>query len=97
MSTFKELSEQIRVLQQQADEARKLELSGAIAQIKQLMADFGIVASDLPGGHSKAVQKDRAPVAPMYRNPETNATWSGRGKPPGWIKNEDRTKFLIKS
>lgn len=34
--------------------------------------------------------------APKYRDPATGATWTGRGKPPLWIKDAaDRTPFLI--
>lgn len=33
---------------------------------------------------------------PMYRDPKSGKTWTGRGKPPNWIvKAKDRTPFLI--
>lgn len=33
---------------------------------------------------------------PMYRDPKSGKTWTGRGKPPNWIaKAKDRTAFLI--
>jgi DNA-binding protein H-NS len=36
-----------------------------------------------------------APVA-KYRDPVSGATWSGRARPPAWIKDaKDRSKFLI--
>lgn len=38
----------------------------------------------------------RAAVKPKYRNPETGVTWTGRGKPPNWIKDaKNRDAFLI--
>ena len=38
----------------------------------------------------------RATGKPKYRNPETGATWTGRGKPPNWIKDaKNRDAFLI--
>ena len=42
----------------------------------------------------------RGPVAPKYRNPETNDLWTGRGKPPRWIveaesQGKPRDQFLI--
>ncbi|MBB5501245.1 MULTISPECIES: H-NS family nucleoid-associated regulatory protein [Paraburkholderia] len=38
----------------------------------------------------------RAPQTPMYQDPKTGATWSGRGRAPAWIASaKDRTKFLI--
>jgi DNA-binding protein H-NS len=34
--------------------------------------------------------------APKYRDPATGATWSGRARPPAWIKDaKDRSVFLI--
>jgi len=33
--------------------------------------------------------------APKYRNPETGETWTGRGKPPLWIRDKDREQFKI--
>ena len=38
----------------------------------------------------------RGPQPAKYRDPETGATWSGRGRAPAWIANsKDRTKFEI--
>ncbi|MEX3983683.1 H-NS histone family protein [Paraburkholderia sp. EG287A] len=35
-------------------------------------------------------------VAPKYKDPDSGATWSGRGRAPLWIADaEDRSKFLI--
>jgi len=44
--------------------------------------------------------KARKPVAAKYRNAETNETWSGRGKPPKWLKaleaaGRKREEFLV--
>lgn len=46
---------------------------------------------------STAAVKSTGPkVPPKYRDPVTGATWSGRARPPAWIKNvKDRSKFLI--
>ncbi|MGN4224231.1 H-NS family nucleoid-associated regulatory protein, partial [Burkholderia gladioli] len=39
----------------------------------------------------------KIPFRPKYLDPKTGATWSGRGRPPEWIKNaKDRDRFLIK-
>jgi DNA-binding protein H-NS len=33
---------------------------------------------------------------PKYRDPKTQKTWTGRGKPPAWIAGvADREPFLI--
>ena len=40
----------------------------------------------------------RGPQPAKYRDPESGATWSGRGPAPAWLANvKDRTKFLIES
>jgi len=48
----------------------------------------------------KSVGAPRGPVAPKYRNPETDDKWTGRGKPPRWITEAEsrgvsRDQFLI--
>ncbi|MCC8397473.1 H-NS histone family protein [Paraburkholderia sp. MMS20-SJTR3] len=43
----------------------------------------------------KTGKTGQATQAPMYQDPKTGATWSGRGRAPGWIASaKDRTKFL---
>jgi len=49
---------------------------------------------------AKTRTQTRAPVPPKYRNPETGATWSGRGKAPRWVteaeqEGKSRDDFLI--
>ena len=45
---------------------------------------------------SKSRSNKGSKVEPKYRNPDdASQTWTGRGKPPAWIANEDREKFLI--
>jgi DNA-binding protein H-NS len=57
-------------------------------------------------GKSKAKERSNAPKSakkgsrlkgpqpPMYRDPLSGATWSGRGRAPAWL-GSDRTSFLI--
>jgi DNA-binding protein H-NS len=33
--------------------------------------------------------------APKYRDPETGATWTGRGREPGWLKGKNRADFAV--
>ncbi len=44
--------------------------------------------------------KSRKPVAVKYRNTATGDTWTGRGKPPTWLKAQEaagrkREEFLV--
>jgi DNA-binding protein H-NS len=60
------------------------------------------LTSGSSSGASKAkkTSQPRGPVAIKYRHPETQATWTGRGKPPRWVSDAEaagthRTQFLI--
>ena len=102
MTTYKELQSQIEKLQKEAEQARKTELSNAIAEIHAKMKEYGISAEDLgfgagAGMKRKAAKAVRRPVAPKYRNNATGETWSGRGKPPKWMAGRDKAQFLIRA
>ena len=95
MSSYKELLKQREALEQKINEARRNELSEAVAQVRALVAEFGLTAQDVfPVGRARSASAG-SKVAPKYRNPATGQTWTGRGKPPKWIQNESREKFAI--
>jgi DNA-binding protein H-NS len=100
MTTYKELQSQIEKLQREAEQARKNEISAAIAEIHAKMKEYGISPEDLgfgagAGTKRKMAKTARRPVAPKYRNNATGETWSGRGKPPKWMAGRDKAQFLI--
>lgn len=95
MSTYKEIQDQIKQLQKQAEELRKKEIGSAINQIKSIMDEYGITIADL-GKAGKKTIREKKTISPKYRNPETGETWSGRGKPPKWIDKKNKDKYLIK-
>ncbi len=86
MASYQEIVNQIESLKQQAEEARKQEMAGAIAEIKRIMAQFGISPADLgfSGRAGKAKGKGIS-VAAKYRDPVSGKTWSGRGRRPAWV------------
>ncbi|MFX1765885.1 H-NS histone family protein [Paraburkholderia sp. A1RI-2L] len=93
MSSYKELIAQREQLEAQLQEAFKEERVNVLDEIIRKMKLHRITLDDIRG----PVQAEKASkVPPKYRDPATGAEWSGRGKPPNWIKDEpDRTKFLI--
>ncbi|MGI4816067.1 MAG: H-NS family nucleoid-associated regulatory protein [Janthinobacterium lividum] len=98
MDSYKELLAQREKLERKIAEAKDREFAVVLEDIRQKMADFGITLADLGGGRTSKTAKPRARgrVAPKYRNPNTEETWSGRGKPPKWIAGvESRERFLI--
>ncbi|MEN2385728.1 H-NS histone family protein [Comamonas sp. A7-5] len=92
-NSYKELLAQREALEQQIAAARKAEVAGAVQEIRSLIDAFGLTQDDVfPPAKQK---RETASVAPKYRDPATGQTWTGRGKPPAWIKDQDRSKFEI--
>ncbi len=74
--------------------------------VEEITAALGRRAGGRPaaGGARKAASKaaktTKRVIAPKYRHPETQATWTGRGKAPRWItdaeaQGQSRDSFLI--
>lgn len=94
-TSYKELLKQRDQLEQQISEARRRELADAITQARTLVAEYGLKAEDIfPAGRARSASAGTK-VAPKYRNPATGQTWTGRGKAPKWIQNENREQFAI--
>jgi DNA-binding protein H-NS len=110
MATLSSIRKQIAALEKTAQDLIKKESAGAIAKAREIIVKFGLTAEDL-GLSGDASRKPRTPSAtrrgkkatrqkaagvPMYRDPASQKTWTGRGKPPAWIAGVgDRTPFLI--
>jgi len=95
MSSYKELLKQREALELKINEARRNELSEAVSQVRALVTEFGLTAQDVfPAGKARSASAG-SKVAPKYRNPATGQTWTGRGKAPKWIQNENREQFAI--
>lgn len=95
MATYKELLEQRAQLEKQISDARKAEVGDAVAKIRTLMKDYGLSISDIEPTSRPADKREK--VEPKFRDPQTGATWTGRGKPPAWIRDKNRDDFAIKS
>lgn len=96
MSQYTDLKAQIARLQAQAEEVRRNELEAVVADIRKKIDEYGLTAQDLG---LTLVRRGRPPkkepLPPMYRDPKSGNTWSGRGKPPNWIAGKNRERFLI--
>lgn len=97
MPSYQELTAQIVKLQAQAEQARLKEIAAVVAQIHDLVRQYNLSPEDLglraPRGRGRG--RAAAPVSAKYRDPETGATWSGRGRAPAWIQGKDREKFAV--
>lgn len=88
MASYLELQAQIQELQKQAAEQRKHELANAVGNIKSIMAEYGITPDDLGFRTATGFAKQRrtsTTTEAKYRDPESNMSWSGRGRRPEWI------------
>ncbi|PCE29234.1 H-NS histone family protein [Burkholderia ubonensis] len=97
MTTYRELQAQIEMLQAQAESVRLEEKSAAVSRIRDAIALYDLTPRDLFGDRPRRPRRraKRGPVPPKYRDPQTGATWSGRGREPLWINGQSREQFLI--
>jgi DNA-binding protein H-NS len=86
------LRAQQEALDKQLAEAKDRETQHVLREIVQKMREYGITLNELMG-RKPGVQVDEP--AAKYRDPDTGATWSGRGRAPAWIVGKDRDAFLV--
>jgi len=80
-----ELLSQKDALERQIKAAQAEARANAISEIRNLMARHGLTVADLaPATRPKSGDPVKK-VAPKYRDPESGATWSGRGLRPKWL------------
>jgi len=82
----------------QAEQVKAEERQKTIDTVRVMISTYGITAKDL--GLDKAPKAKSGPkpgnkVSPKYRDPQSGATWSGRGKTPKWINGADRSQYAI--
>jgi len=95
---YEELQAKIADLQAQAARVKEEEKEQAIGMARTMISAYGITAKDL--GLDKAPKGKTGPklgnkIAAKYRDPQSGATWSGRGKTPKWINGADRSQYAI--
>ncbi len=105
MSQLLELLEQHRELDIATRAAFERERGEAIAIVLESIKTYHLLPEelfDLPKLARQSAQKksSRQPrkdstLSPKYRDPETGATWGGRGRPPRWMQGREWHLFLI--
>lgn len=83
--SLSELLAQKATLEKQIAETQQAERADAVAQVRALMAQYGLTPADLGTKVAPAVKRGTTKVAAKYRNPATGDTWSGRGLKPKWL------------
>ena len=97
MSNLLDLVSQREALDKQITDLQKEESANAIKQVQQLIKLYGLSEQDVFGNIRVASKekKQKVDVEAKYRDPATGKEWSGRGLAPKWIRDQDRTQFLI--
>ncbi|MFM6985252.1 MAG: H-NS family nucleoid-associated regulatory protein [Hydrogenophaga sp.] len=89
MATYSELMAQAQALMAQAEQARKDELSGVIADIKSKMKQYGLTVADLGGaaaGGTRKPAKSKSAAPAKYRGPNGELWAGGPGRKPEWVR-----------
>jgi len=84
-TTLSELIAQRSALERQIETARAADKTNAVAQIRKIMTEHGLSVTDLTSPGREVRAKIGKKVAAKYRDPESGATWSGRGLKPKWL------------
>lgn len=92
MKTYRQLLAEKRELDARIAAAEDAERERALTKIRELMAQFNIGAGELA---VKRAPKEAGVLPTKYRDPESGATWSGKGREPRWIAGKDRVPFRI--
>ncbi|HUH40224.1 MAG TPA: H-NS histone family protein [Castellaniella sp.] len=108
------LEKEINKLQKQMQSLQNKQRAPVIASIVRSMREYDITLEEVTtafnrrrgGRPATGTARKTAPTAakrvipPKYRHPQTQATWTGRGKAPRWIteaeaQGQTRDSFLI--
>ncbi|MBL8315456.1 MAG: H-NS histone family protein [Rubrivivax sp.] len=82
-----DLLAQKAALDKQIADTQRAERAEAVAQVRALMAQYGLTLADIGAKAAAAPKRGTgAKVAAKYRDPATGNAWSGRGLQPKWLK-----------
>ncbi|MBN9642856.1 MAG: H-NS histone family protein [Achromobacter sp.] len=105
-----ELNRQINAVDAQLDKLLEDRRAEEIREIVRSMHSYSISPKEISAAfiNSRPEKKEateprprqRPPVPPKYRHPDTGETWTGRGRAPRWLTAQeragvDRNDFLI--
>ncbi len=111
--SYEAIKKQIARLEAQAkalESARDTKKVRAMERVKAYMKKLGVSAQDLVAagpraktatkGRRRSAAKPKLTVAPKFRDPDSGATWTGRGRPPVWLAQKiaqgaTKDQFLI--
>lgn len=82
-----DLLAQKAALEKQIADTQRAQRADAVAQVRELMTQYGLSLADIGAKTSVAPRRGTgAKVAAKYRDAATGNAWSGRGLKPKWLK-----------
>lgn len=98
-----DLRHELSLLEAEQRAQERQHRADVLRAMRELLAQHGFMPGELTSARAvKGMGKNaahgasgRTPVAPLYRDPATGATWSGRGTEPAWIAGRDRQPFKV--
>ncbi|WP_144156311.1 H-NS family nucleoid-associated regulatory protein [Paraburkholderia sp. BCC1885] len=93
MATYLELKAQAEEFAAKAEQARLSELQTVLDEVRARVKEYGLTPEQVFGrkratsnrasnGASSPTARNGTPLPPVYRDPKTGKTWSGRGREP---------------
>lgn len=84
--SVKDLKDLIERAQKRIGEVEKIEFAEVRQQVIEFAKSRGYDAMQLlAGAGAKVSEKVRRPAKPKYKDPKSDATWTGRGLKPKWM------------
>jgi DNA-binding protein H-NS len=90
MTDLNQLIEQRNAIEKQIGQIKEQERSKVVAQVRELVKLHDLKAKDIFGKGGAGSK-----LAAKYRDPESGATWTGRGKAPKWLEGKDKAAYQI--
>jgi DNA-binding protein H-NS len=90
-----DLRRELSLLEAEARAQERQHRADVLRAMKELLLRHGFSPAELTNARPTKNAGNSRQVAPLYRDPATGATWSGRGTEPAWIKGRDRETFKV--
>lgn len=86
-TSYREVKARIRKLEVEAERLRRDELRQVLAELRDKVREYHITPEQLFGPDLSTLVR--------FRDPDSGKTWNGFGRPPNWIRGQDRERFRV--
>ncbi|KUY50849.1 MULTISPECIES: H-NS family nucleoid-associated regulatory protein [unclassified Burkholderia] len=98
MKDYEQLKAQAEALAREVERVQSQERDVVLSDVRAKVEQYGLQVVEIYGRDKlQELQRQLKPrkIAPKYRDPDSGATWTGRGLEPRWIRGRNRQEFLI--